>query len=37
MKEKLEYKAEETDKGICIDMVLKDTAKRQVFQNLVKA
>ena len=37
MKDKLEYKVEETEKGIRIEVVPKDPAKKQAFQDLMKA
>ncbi len=37
MKDKLEYKVEETEKGIRIEVVPKDPEKKQAFQDLMKA
>jgi hypothetical protein len=37
MKDKLECKVEETEKGIRIEVVPKDPDKKQAFQDLVKA
>ncbi|MCZ6541098.1 MAG: hypothetical protein O6704_05555 [Nitrospinae bacterium] len=37
MKDKLEFKIEETEKGIRIEGVPKDPAKKQAFQDLIKA
>lgn len=37
MKDKLEYKVEETKKGIRIDVVPKDPEKKKALQNLMKA
>ncbi len=36
MKDKLECKAEETERGIRIEVVLKDPGKKKAFQALVK-
>ena len=36
-KDKLEFKVEETDKGIRIEVVPKDPDKKEAFQNLMKA
>ena len=37
MKNKVEYKVEKTEKGIRIDVELKDPDKKQAFQDLMKA
>lgn len=37
MKDKLECKVEETEKGVRIEMVPKDPAKKKAFQDLTKA
>ncbi len=37
MKDKLEFKIEETEKGIRIEVVPKDQGKKQAFQALIKA
>jgi hypothetical protein len=37
IKDKLEFKVEETDKGIRIEVVPKDPDKKEAFQNLMKA
>lgn len=36
MKDKLDYKVENTEKGIRIDMVPKDPDKRETLQNLIQ-
>ena len=37
MKDKLEYKVEETEKGVRIEVVPKDPDKKKAFQDLMKA
>ncbi len=37
MKDKLEFKIEETEKGVRIEVVPKDPAKKKAFQDLMKA
>ena len=37
MKDKLEFKVEETEQGIRIDVVPKDPEKKKAFQDLMKA
>ena len=37
IKDKLEFKVEETEKGIRIEVVPKDPDKKEAFQNLMKA
>ncbi|MDH5764201.1 MAG: hypothetical protein OEZ51_14615 [Nitrospinota bacterium] len=37
IKDTLEFKVEETEKGICIEVMPKDPEKRKAFQDLMKA